>query len=117
MVGEPAGEFGDFAERGEAREGLQENVLDEIVDVGMGHAGEKDAVDHAGVAGVEKTEGGTIALLGGADEGVVGAAVTPEERSRPRNRSGKNGVQRVPPRCVHRDEKRLLGRRGEPDEC
>jgi len=75
--GEPAGEFGDFAERGEARESLEENVLDEVIDVGMGNAGEKDPVDHAGVACVEKTEGGTIALLGGADEGVVEAAVLP----------------------------------------
>jgi hypothetical protein len=73
--GEPAGEFGDFAERGETREGSEKNVLDEVVDVGVRDAGEKDAVDHAGVTGVKKTEGGTIALLGGADEGVVGAAV------------------------------------------
>ena len=73
--GEPAGEFGDFAERREAREGLEENVLDEVVDVGMGNAGEKDAVDHAGVAGIEKAEGRAVALLGGADEGVVGATV------------------------------------------
>jgi hypothetical protein len=31
-------------------------------------------VDHAGVTGVEKSESGTVAALGGANEGVVGAA-------------------------------------------
>jgi hypothetical protein len=74
--GEPAGEFGDFAEGGEAREGLEENVMDEIVDVGVGNAREKDAVDHTGVTRVEEAEGRAIALLGGAYEGVVGAMVT-----------------------------------------
>jgi hypothetical protein len=69
---EPAREFGDFAKRGEAREGLEENVLDEVVDIGVGDAGKKDAVDHAGVAGVEEAEGRAVALLGGADQGVVG---------------------------------------------
>ena len=39
--GEPTGEFGYFAEGGEAREGLEENVMDEVVDVGMGNARER----------------------------------------------------------------------------
>jgi len=71
--GEPAGELGDFAERGQARESLEEDVLEKVVDVGVRDAGEKNAVDHTGVARVEESEGGTIALLGGADEGVVGS--------------------------------------------
>jgi hypothetical protein len=70
---EPAREFGNFAERGEARESLQENVLEKIVDVGVGNAGQKDAVNHTGVARVEKAEGGAIAVLGGADERVFGS--------------------------------------------
>lgn len=73
--GEPTGEFGGFTEGTEARQGLEKDVLDEIVDVGIRHAGEKDAVDHARVTGVKKTEGGAVALLRGADERVVGAAV------------------------------------------
>jgi hypothetical protein len=69
--GKPAGEFGNFAKREETREGLEEDVLDEIVDVRIGNAGEENAMNHAGVAGVELTEGGAIALLGGADEGFI----------------------------------------------
>ena len=69
--GEPAGEFGNFAKREETREGLEEDVLDEIVDVRIGNAGEENAMNHAGVAGVELAKGGAIALLGGADEGVI----------------------------------------------
>jgi hypothetical protein len=73
--GKPAGEFGGFAKRTESRQGLEENVLDEVVHIGMGDAREKNAVDHADVAGVEKAEGGAVTLLGGADQGVVGAGV------------------------------------------
>ena len=73
--GEPARKLGDLAERGEVREGLEKNVLDEVVDVRVVDAGKQDAVDHAGVAGVEETECGAIALLSGANEGVVGAIV------------------------------------------
>lgn len=73
--GEPTGELGDFAERGETRKGLEENVVDKVVDVGVRNAREKDAMDHAGVTGIQETEGGAIALLGGADEGVVGGVV------------------------------------------
>lgn len=72
---EPAGEFGDFAKRGEARKGLKENILDEVVDIGVGNPGKKDAVDHAGITGIEKAEGGAVALLRGADEGLVRAGV------------------------------------------
>jgi hypothetical protein len=69
--GEPAGEFGDFTKRREARKSLQENVLNEIVYIGGRNAGEKDAMDHASVAGIEEAKGGAVALLGSADEGVV----------------------------------------------
>ena len=72
--GEPSGEAGDFAKSAEARQGLEEDVVDEIVNVGEGHAGEENAVDHAGVAGVEHAEGCAVTTLGGAHEGVVGAA-------------------------------------------
>ena len=71
--GEPSGEAGDFAESAEARQGLKEDILHEIVDVGEGNAGKQEAVDHAGIAGVEKAEGGAITVLRGADESVVGA--------------------------------------------
>ncbi len=70
--GEPTGKLGNFAERRKARESLEEDVLEEVVDVGVGDAGEKDAVDHAGVARVEESEGGAIALLGGSHKSVVG---------------------------------------------
>ena len=71
--GEPASEVRRVAQGIEARKGLEENVLDQVVDVGMRHTGEKNTVDHASVAGVELAKGGAIAVLGGADEGVVGA--------------------------------------------
>lgn len=71
---EPSGKAGDFTESVEPRQGLEENVLHQIVDVGEGNAGEENTVDHAGVAGVEKAEGGAISTLSGADEGVVRAA-------------------------------------------
>ena len=70
--GEPTGELGNFAKGRQARESLEEDVLEEVVDVGVRDAGEKDAVDHASIARVEETEGRAIALLGGADDGVVG---------------------------------------------
>ncbi len=72
--GEPAGEAGDFAESGEARQGLEKDVLHEIGYVWEGNSGEKNPVNHAGVAGVEETEGGAITSLGGANKVVVGAA-------------------------------------------
>jgi hypothetical protein len=72
--GQPSGEAGDFAQIGEASQGLEEDVLHEVVDVGEGNASEENAVDHAGVAGVEQAECGTVATLGGANEGVVWAA-------------------------------------------
>ena len=70
--GEPTGKIGDVAKRMEAREGLDENVLNEVFHMRIGNAGEKDAVDHTGIARVEPAEGGTVALLRGAHEGVVG---------------------------------------------
>lgn len=73
--GEPAGKFGDFPQRGEPGQSLEEDVMDEIVDVGVRYAAEKNAVDHAGVAGIENAEGGTVALLSGADERMVGAVM------------------------------------------
>ena len=72
--GEPSGKVGDFAQIGEAWQGLEEDVLHEVVDVGEGDASKENAVDHAGVAGVEKAECGAVAVLGGANKGVVGAA-------------------------------------------
>jgi hypothetical protein len=47
--------------------------LQKVVHVREGNASEKDAVNHARVAGVEKAERGAITLPGGANEGVVGA--------------------------------------------
>jgi hypothetical protein len=72
--GEPAWEFGYFAERVEARQGLEEDVLDQVIDVGIRHAGEQNTVDHAGVAIVEEAKGGAVTLPGSEDERVVGAA-------------------------------------------
>jgi hypothetical protein len=68
----PGSEAASIAQRLQAREGLQENVLQEVFGIGGRDAREKDAVDHARVAGVEQAEGVTVALLGGANEGVVG---------------------------------------------
>ena len=69
--GEPAGKLGSFAERREPREGLEKDVLDEIFGVGRRHAREQNAVDHARVAGVEEAEGGAVAALRGAHQGVI----------------------------------------------
>jgi hypothetical protein len=71
---QPSGEAGDFAQIGEAAQGLEEDVLHEVVDVGEGNASEENAVDHAGVTGIEQSESDTVAALGGANEGVVWAA-------------------------------------------
>ena len=71
---EPPGETGDFAEHTEPRQGLEEDVLHEIVNIGEGNAGKQNAVDHAGVTSVKETKCGAVASLGGANEGVVGAA-------------------------------------------
>jgi len=46
----------------------------EIVDVGERDPGKQNSVDHAGVARIEKAEGGAIAALCCANEGVVGSA-------------------------------------------
>jgi len=70
---EPAGETGDFAESGEARQGLEKDVLHEIGYVREGNSGEKNPVNQAGVTGVKKAERGTVTQLRGAYEGVVGA--------------------------------------------
>ena len=72
--GEPTGEAGEFAESCEARQGLEKNVLHKIVYVGEGNSGEENPVNHTGVAGIEKSEGGAVAVLGGANKVVVGAA-------------------------------------------
>jgi len=71
---EPTGKLGDFAKGDEPRQSLKKDVLNEVVNVGMRHAGEENAVDHAGIAGVEETEGVAVTVLGGADERVVRAA-------------------------------------------
>jgi len=72
--GEPSGEVGNFAESGEARQGLEEDVLQEIVYVGEGNSGEEYTVDHAGVTGIEKAEGRAITTLSRKDQGIVWAA-------------------------------------------
>src|SRR5258708_25190581 len=90
--GEPSREAGDFAQRAEARQGLEKNVLHEIVDVGEGNAGEQDPVDHAGVASVEKAEGGAVTPLGSADKGVIGATTEFERRIHGR-RTGARGAE------------------------
>ncbi len=72
--GEPSGETRDFAESAEAGQGLKEDVLHEVGDIGEGNAGKQKAVDHSGVTGVQEAEGGAISALSGANEGVVGAA-------------------------------------------
>lgn len=70
--GEPASEAGDITERIEAGKGLEKNILDEVFDGGVGNFGEENAVDHAGITGIEKTEGGAIAVLRGLDERDIG---------------------------------------------
>ena len=72
--GKPSGKAGDFAQIGDAGQGLEEDILHEVVDVGEGNASEENTVDHAGVTGVEQSESGTVATLGGANECVVWAA-------------------------------------------
>jgi hypothetical protein len=72
--GEPSGEVRELAESGKAGQGLEEDVLHEIVDIGEGNPGEENAVDHAGVAGVQEAERGAVTPLGGANKVVVRAA-------------------------------------------
>jgi hypothetical protein len=71
---EPSGEAGDFAKSVEPGQGLEEDVVYEIVDVGEGNAGKQNPVDHAAIARIEKAEGGAIAALCCANEGVVWSA-------------------------------------------
>jgi hypothetical protein len=72
---EPPGKFGDFAQGIETWQSLKEDVLNEVVDVRIRHAREKNAVNHASVTGVQEAEGGAVALPSGAHQHVVGAAV------------------------------------------
>jgi hypothetical protein len=116
--GEPSGEAGDFAKCAEAGEGLEEDVVDEIVDVGEGNASEENAVNHARVASVKKSEGGAITLLGGANEIVVGAAAGFVRRIHGR----RTGAGRTEFRkCGHVGSMEIRnvspGRRGETAEC
>ena len=110
--GEPAGEFGEFAERGEAREGLKENVLEEVVDVGIGERGREGCRGPCGSSGRKEDRRRNDRLVGRRGSGRRRGLswMWGEQGSRPRNRSGKNGVQKECRHgCVHRDEKRLLG--------
>jgi hypothetical protein len=70
---EPATEARNVAERIEAGKGLEENILDEIFDGSVGDFREENAVDHAGVTGIEQTEGVAIAVLRGLDKRDIGA--------------------------------------------
>jgi hypothetical protein len=116
--GEPSGEAGDVAERGKSRQGLEKNVLHEIVDVGEGNAGEQDPVDHARVARVEKAEGGAVTPLGSADKGVIGAT-TEFERRIHGQRTGARGAEFK--KCGHVGSMKMRnvssGRRRETVEC
>jgi hypothetical protein len=73
--GQPAGKTRNVTQHMKAAHGLEEYVLDEVVDVGERDARKENAVNHAGVTRVEKAEGGAVAGLGGANEGVVGAGI------------------------------------------
>ena len=116
--GEPSGEAGDFAQRAEAPQGLEENVLHEIVDAGEGNAGEQDPVDHPGVASVEKAECGAVTPLGSADKGVIGATIEFERRIHGR-RTGARGAEFK--KCGHVGSMKMRnvssGRRRETVEC
>jgi hypothetical protein len=72
--GEPSTKAGDVAKGMEAREGLEEDILNEVIDRRVRNSGEENAVDHAGVTGIKHTEGGAIAALRGLDEGDISAA-------------------------------------------
>jgi hypothetical protein len=116
--GEPSGKAGDFAKGSETWQGLEEDVLDEIVNIGEGNASEENAVNHAGVASVEKAEGGAVAALGGANEGVVGASA----RFMRRIHGRRIGVGRADFReCGHvgsmKKKSVSQGRRRETAEC
>src|SRR5580704_6492237 len=69
--GEPATEARGISQGVEARQRLQENVLNEIFHRGMWHAAEKNAVNHASVASVQLAEGAAVTLLGGFDERIL----------------------------------------------
>ena len=116
--GEPSGEAGDFAKSAEAGQGLEKNVLREIVDGGEGNAGEQDPVDHAGVASVEKAERGAVTPLGSADKGVIRAAIEFERRIHGR-RTGARGAEFK--KCGHVGSMKMRnvssGRRRETVEC
>ncbi|HEX8872096.1 MAG TPA: hypothetical protein VF758_04985 [Candidatus Acidoferrum sp.] len=71
---EPTREIRDIAERVQARESLKKDVLDEIFYLRQWNTRKQDAVDHPGVARIEKAEGGAVTLLRGADESVLGVA-------------------------------------------
>jgi len=50
---------------------LQKDILEEILGDGKGNAREENAMDHASIPVIEKTEGMPVTTLGGADQVVV----------------------------------------------
>ena len=69
--GQPSWKVVGVAQGDELRQGLEENVLDEVFDLVRRDACEKDAVDHTGIAGIEGAISGPVAVLGGANQGRV----------------------------------------------
>ena len=67
----PTGKVVGIAQGGKLGEGLEKDVLYEVFDVMGRDTSEENAVDHAGVPGIEKAVGGAVAALGGTDQGRV----------------------------------------------
>jgi hypothetical protein len=60
---EPARKSRDVTQCVEPRQSLEKNVVNEIINVREGHSAKQNAVDHAGIAGVKKSEGGAVTTL------------------------------------------------------
>ena len=91
--------------------------MNEVFGIGGRNAGEENAVDHTGVTGVEQAEGGAVAGLCGADEGVVGGGRAVGRGHREETWAGRAEFEECGHARCMRLKTLLLDRRGGRGEC
>src|SRR5438874_1802056 len=98
---QPGSETRNVAQSMKLAQGQKKNFLNEVINFAWRNAREQDAVNHARVAVVQTSEGGTIAIASGADERVfvAGFGGHPLELtvlyfgSRPSTSAGERGLR------------------------